>query len=39
MAEIIPPHKTPIDIAFKFAWNEWNGRKDPQITLVDWRHS
>ncbi len=39
MAEIMPPHKTPIDIAFKFAWNEWNGRKDPQITLVDWRHS
>ncbi len=33
----IPPRNKPIDLAAKLAWNFWNGRKSPQLKLVDWR--
>ncbi len=32
-----PPENQPIDIAFRFHWNIWKGRRDPRITLIDWR--
>jgi single-stranded-DNA-specific exonuclease len=35
----IPPPKVPIDIAFKFAWNYYNGTSSPQMEIVDWRFS
>lgn len=34
-----PPPRAKIDMAVKFAWNCWNGRRQPQITLIDWRMS
>ena len=33
----IPPRNQPIDLAVKPNWNIWNGRKYPQIELVEWR--
>ncbi len=27
----------PVDLAFRFHWNHWNGRKEARLTLVDWR--
>jgi len=38
-AENTPPENIPLDLAFRFHWNIWNGRKDERITLVDWRIS
>ena len=35
----LPPLGTPVDLAVKFNWNQWNGRKRPQVELVDWRLS
>ncbi len=31
------PAFTPVDLALRFAWNHWNGRSTPQVSLVDWR--
>lgn len=39
MADNIPPHNKPIDLAVKFGWNNWNGNKYPQLQLIDWRFS
>lgn len=39
MADNIPPINTPLELAIKFAWNYWNGRKSPQIQLIAWRTS
>jgi len=36
-AEHLPPTGAPIDLAAKFQWNFWNGRKLPQIEILDWR--
>lgn len=27
----------PIDLALRFAWNHFRGRRSPQVTLVDWK--
>lgn len=35
----IPPAGTPVDLAFRARWNDWNGRRFPQLELADWRHS
>jgi single-stranded-DNA-specific exonuclease len=32
-----PQAGLPIDIALRFAWNHWRGRRSPQVTLVDWK--
>lgn len=32
-----PPVGPRIDLAFRLAWNRWNGQSTPQATLVDWR--
>jgi len=32
-----PEPGQPIDLALRFAWNHWRGRRSPQITLVDWK--
>ena len=39
MSDRIPPHSTEIDLAFRFRWNSWNGRKTPQMILEDWKLS
>lgn len=39
MADRIPPANTPVDIAFKLAWNTFGNRKSLQMELVDWRES
>lgn len=39
MADNMPPHGKPIDMAVKFGWNNWNGNKYPQLQLIDWRFS
>lgn len=31
------PVGQPVDMAVRFAWNVWRGRRNPQLTLVDWR--
>ena len=36
-ANRVPSRDTPIDLAATLSWNRWNGRKYPQLTLVDWR--
>jgi single-stranded-DNA-specific exonuclease len=32
-----PEPGQPIDVALRFAWNHWRGRRSPQVTLVDWK--
>ncbi|MDP0496946.1 MAG: single-stranded-DNA-specific exonuclease RecJ [Verrucomicrobiota bacterium JB024] len=32
-----PPAGQPIDLAVRFTWNVWNGRRSPRLELVDWR--
>lgn len=27
----------PVDLALRFAWNHFRGRRSPQVTLVDWK--
>lgn len=38
MANNLPPHNLPITLAVKFSYNYWNGRKTPQLELIDWKH-
>jgi single-stranded-DNA-specific exonuclease len=33
----VPAQGAPIDLAATLSWNCWNGRKNPQLTLADWR--
>lgn len=33
------PEGTLIDIAARFHWNHWNGRRSPRLTLADWKLS
>lgn len=32
-----PPSGIPVDIAFRFHWNNWRGVRAPRLTLLDWR--
>jgi single-stranded-DNA-specific exonuclease len=36
-AESMLPVNQPIDLALRFQWNYWNGRKIPQVELLNWR--
>lgn len=36
-ANHLPPSEQPLEIAIKFAWNYWNGRKIAQAELLSWR--
>jgi single-stranded-DNA-specific exonuclease len=38
-ANHMPPMGISLDLAIKFNWNLWNGRKVPQIELINWRLS
>lgn len=29
----------PVDMALRFSWNHWRGRKSPQVTLIDWKET
>ncbi|MEM8549954.1 MAG: single-stranded-DNA-specific exonuclease RecJ [Verrucomicrobiota bacterium] len=31
-----PPAGQPLDLAVRFGWNTWNGRRSPRLELVDW---
>jgi single-stranded-DNA-specific exonuclease len=33
----LPPAGAEIDLAAKLQWNHWNGRKYPQLEILDWR--
>jgi len=37
MGDNIPPTSYPLDLALRFRWNHWNGRRLPQMVLRDWR--
>jgi single-stranded-DNA-specific exonuclease len=37
MSDRIPPTNKNIDLAVKLKWNIWNGRKNLQMMLEDWR--
>ena len=37
MGDNIPPASYPLDLALRFRWNHWNGRRLPQMVLRDWR--
>ena len=37
MSDRIPPTNKNIDLAVKLKWNLWNGRKNLQMMLEDWR--
>lgn len=39
MGDDVPPTSYELDLAFRFRWNHWNGRKLPQMVLRDWRRS
>ena len=39
MSENMPSSTTQLDLAFKLRWNHWNGRKNPQMVLEDWKVS
>jgi len=32
-----PAPDQPVDLALRFAWNHWRGKRYPQVTLVDWK--
>ncbi len=32
-----PPSGQPVDLAFRLAWNYWQGQRSPQATLLAWR--
>ncbi len=34
-----PPVNKPTDFAIKIGWNRWNGKRIPQIEVLDWRLS
>lgn len=38
-AHNLPPDGKLIDIAFRLQWNEWNGKRNLQLLLMDWRLS
>jgi single-stranded-DNA-specific exonuclease len=38
-ADRLPPVGADLDFAAKFQWNCWNGRKTPQLEILDWRIS
>ncbi|MCC5840682.1 MAG: single-stranded-DNA-specific exonuclease RecJ [Opitutales bacterium] len=35
--EKLPSSGSPVDLAVRFSWNSWQGRKSPRLTLLDWR--
>jgi single-stranded-DNA-specific exonuclease len=39
MAKRMPPSDQNIDLAFRLKWNSWNGRRNLQIELQDWKLS
>ncbi|MEX0331064.1 MAG: single-stranded-DNA-specific exonuclease RecJ [Puniceicoccaceae bacterium] len=39
MAENPPPTGMPVDLAVRYHWHTWRGRKSQRVTLLDWRHS
>lgn len=39
MADRLPPHQTPLDLAVHLHWNHFNDRKLMQLELVDWRET
>ncbi|PXA05673.1 single-stranded-DNA-specific exonuclease RecJ [Coraliomargarita sinensis] len=34
-----PEAGQPINMALRFAWNHWRGKRYPQVTLIDWKNS
>ena len=39
MGDRVPPNHTDLDLAFRLRWNNWNGRKNLQMDLQDWKIS
>ena len=39
MGDRVPPNHTNLDLAFRLRWNNWNGRKNLQMDLQDWKLS
>jgi single-stranded-DNA-specific exonuclease len=39
MGDRIPPKNTKLDLAFRLRWNNWNGRRNLQMDLQDWKLS
>ncbi|AWT60861.1 MAG: Single-stranded-DNA-specific exonuclease RecJ [Candidatus Moanabacter tarae] len=39
MSQRRPPVGDSLDLAVRANWNTWNGRRNPQVELVDWRIS
>jgi single-stranded-DNA-specific exonuclease len=39
MGERVPPRDTNLDLAFRLRWNNWNGRRNLQMDLQDWKPS
>lgn len=39
MAERMPPSDQNIDLAFRLKWNNWNGQRNLQMELQDWKLS
>lgn len=37
MADNCPPVNEPIDLVVRFHWHSWRGRRNPRLTLLDWR--
>ena len=39
MAGNPPPAGVPLDLAVRYHWQSWRGRRSQRVTLLDWRHS
>ncbi|MGC9451456.1 MAG: single-stranded-DNA-specific exonuclease RecJ, partial [Oceanipulchritudo sp.] len=37
MAQRPMPVGEPVDLAIRFHWHSWRGRRSPRLTLLDWR--
>ena len=38
LATRMPEVGRPVDLAVKLQWNRWQGRKIPQVEILDWRY-
>ena len=39
MATRLPEVGRAVDLAVKLQWNRWQGRKLPQVEILDWRYA
>ncbi len=39
LADKLPDEGRSVDLAVRYHWHSWRGRRSPRLTLIDWRYS